>query len=129
MINELSIVPGTRAMVWGDRLYKNDVRTPNCYRPATIVCRYGRISTFIEREYGREAAKYPDLVDVVFDYKPERVSKGGPLSQGVVHGKLVTCPLHAWNIHLDTGCAVAPDRGCIKRYDVKVENNKIFIQL
>ncbi|MEJ2476832.1 MAG: class II D-tagatose-bisphosphate aldolase, non-catalytic subunit, partial [Desulfobacterales bacterium] len=33
------------------------------------------------------------------------------LSQGIVHGKKVTCPLHDWKIHLDTGLACADDPG------------------
>src|SRR5690349_10115286 len=38
--------------------------------------------------------------------------KGGPLSQGIVHGRKVACPLHDWKVHLDSGLAVAPDEGC-----------------
>ena len=38
--------------------------------------------------------------------------KGGPLSQGIVHGETVACPLHNWQIALDTGVARGPDVGC-----------------
>ena len=54
--------------------------------------------------------------------------KGGPLSQGIVHGKSVTCPLHSWNIELSSGCAVAPDEGCAQSFQVKVDDGFIWLQ-
>jgi nitrite reductase (NADH) small subunit len=36
--------------------------------------------------------------------------KGGPLSQGIVHGNSVTCPLHNWVIGLETGEVKGPTR-------------------
>jgi len=55
--------------------------------------------------------------------------KGGPLSQGIVSGKKVTCPLHGWNIGLEDGNAVAPDVGCAKKVDCKVEDGSVFLKL
>jgi nitrite reductase (NADH) small subunit len=52
--------------------------------------------------------------DEVFAMHDKCPHKGGPLSQGIVHGKRVTCPLHGWNIGLDDGQAVAPDVGGCK---------------
>jgi nitrite reductase (NADH) small subunit len=55
--------------------------------------------------------------------------KGGPLSQGIVHGKKVTCPLHGWNIGLEDGQAVAPDVGCARKVDSKVVGGHVFLKL
>ncbi len=55
--------------------------------------------------------------------------KGGPLSQGIVFGKKVACPLHNWNICLDDGNAVAPDVGCARSFPVKVEGGAVFLSL
>jgi nitrite reductase (NADH) small subunit len=55
--------------------------------------------------------------------------KGGPLSQGIVHGRQVTCPLHGWKIGLEDGNAVAPDKGCAKQISCKVEKGSIFLCL
>jgi len=55
--------------------------------------------------------------------------KGGPLSQGIVHGNTVTCPLHNWVIDLATGEAAAPDRGCVRRVPIRVEAGRILIGL
>ena len=67
--------------------------------------------------------------DEIFALRDECPHKGGPLSQGIVHGRKVTCPLHSWNIQLDSGEAVAPDEGCVARFPVKVEKNRVFVQL
>ncbi|RFA30775.1 nitrite reductase (NAD(P)H) small subunit [Alkalilimnicola ehrlichii] len=45
--------------------------------------------------------------------------KGGPLSQGIVHGDCVSCPLHGMKISLAEGKALAPDEGEVRRYPVK----------
>ena len=55
--------------------------------------------------------------------------KGGPLSQGIVHGNQVACPLHGWNIQLADGRAVAPDEGCAATFPVRVENGEVFLQI
>ncbi len=55
--------------------------------------------------------------------------RGGPLSQGIVHGARVTCPLHNFVIELDSGHAVAPDKGCVARYEVMVEAGRLRLAL
>jgi nitrite reductase (NADH) small subunit len=61
--------------------------------------------------------------DEVFALEDRCPHKGGPLSQGIVFGKRVSCPLHGWTVELADGCAVAPDRGCAKRFAVRVESD------
>ena len=67
--------------------------------------------------------------DEIFALRDECPHQKGPLSQGIVHGRRVTCPLHNWNIELDSGEAVAPDEGCAASYPVKVEGGKVFLSL
>jgi len=67
--------------------------------------------------------------DEIFALRDQCPHKGGPLSQGIVHGKKVTCPLHNWNINLDSGEAVAPDEGCAASYPIKLDGMKIFLSL
>jgi nitrite reductase (NADH) small subunit len=59
--------------------------------------------------------------DQVFALLDRCPHKGGPLSQGIVFGRRVSCPLHQWTIGLEDGCALAPDQGCAKRFAVRVE--------
>jgi nitrite reductase (NADH) small subunit len=54
--------------------------------------------------------------------------KGGPLSQGIVHGESVTCPLHNWVIALETGEVKGPDQGCARRVKSKVEDGVVYIE-
>lgn len=65
--------------------------------------------------------------DQVFAIKDECPHKGGPLSQGIVHGASVTCPLHNWRIDLATGEALGPDEGCTHAYPVKIENGRVYL--
>jgi nitrite reductase (NADH) small subunit len=53
---------------------------------------------------------------------------GGPLSQGIVHGEAVTCPLHNWVIGLQTGEAKGADTGCARRFDVRVEGGRVLLE-
>lgn len=53
--------------------------------------------------------------------------KGGPLSQGIVHGKAVTCPLHNWVISLETGAAQGADEGQVKTIALKIEAGRILL--
>ena len=67
--------------------------------------------------------------DGVFGLHDKCPHKGGPLSQGLVHGEQVTCSLHGWKLRLDTGEAVAPDVGCARRYPTKVESGSVFLEI
>ena len=65
--------------------------------------------------------------DKIFALLDRCPHKGGPLSQGIVFGEKVACPLHNWNIELDSGCATAPDEGCTRKYSVKVDAGQVFL--
>jgi nitrite reductase (NADH) small subunit len=53
--------------------------------------------------------------------------RGGPLSQGIVYGHRVACPLHNWSVELATGCAVAPDRGSTRAYPVRIAGDRVWL--
>jgi nitrite reductase (NADH) small subunit len=65
----------------------------------------------------------------VFAIEDHCPHKGGPLSQGIVHGAAVTCPLHNWVISLETGKAQGADEGAVRTIPVKVEEGQLFIAL
>jgi len=74
-----------------------------------------------------DIAIFRNTEDEVFALHDKCPHKGGPLSQGIVHGRTVTCPLHSWKIGLADGEAVAPDVGCTKPFTVKVENATVWL--
>ena len=69
---------------------------------------------------------HDDRIYAIEDHCPHR---GGPLSQGIVHGAVVTCPLHNWAISLDTGKALGADEGAVKTIPVRVEQGRIALGL
>lgn len=88
-----------------------------------------RLGARVLKRAGGDIAVFRTADDAVFALADKCPHKGGPLSQGIVHGKQVTCPLHGWNISLADGIAVAPDEGCSARYAAKCEAGSVFVRL
>lgn len=76
-----------------------------------------------------DIALFRDAEGEVFALHDKCPHKGGPLSQGLVAGRHVTCPLHGWKIGLADGEAQAPDQGCAGRPDLKVEDGVVYLKL
>ncbi|WP_279481930.1 nitrite reductase small subunit NirD [Aureimonas sp. SK2] len=66
-------------------------------------------------------AVFRTMDDKVFATEDRCPHKGGPLSQGIVHGGSVTCPLHSQVIALDTGVVQGPDEGRVRTFPVRVD--------
>ena len=69
---------------------------------------------------------HDDRIYAMEDHCPHR---GGPLSQGIVHGASVTCPLHNWVFSLETGRAQGADEGAAKTIPVKLVEGRILLGL
>jgi nitrite reductase (NADH) small subunit len=67
-----------------------------------------------------------DRVFALYDRCPH---KAGKLSQGIVHGDAVTCPLHNWVIGLADGQAKGPDEGCARTVPVRLDGRTILLGL
>jgi nitrite reductase (NADH) small subunit len=65
--------------------------------------------------------------DTIFALQDRCPHKGGPLSQGIVHGSCVTCPLHDWVVDLESGEARGPDEGRTPGFPVRVVGEEILI--
>ena len=76
-----------------------------------------------------DVAVFRTAGDQVFALRDACPHKGGPLSQGIVQGNSVTCPLHNWKIDLASGEALGPDEGCTNVFSTKVENGMVFLAL
>jgi nitrite reductase (NADH) small subunit len=83
----------------------------------------------VERAQGGAVAVFRNGEDKVFALLDRCPHKGGPLSQGIVFGESVACPLHNWTIGLADGCAKAPDEGCTQHFAVKVEAGVVHLDL
>lgn len=65
--------------------------------------------------------------DEVFAIDDTCPHKAGPLSEGIVHDRAVTCPLHNWVISLETGQVRGPDEGHVRTYGVRVDDGRILL--
>ena len=94
-----------------------------------VVTDIPKLGARVVRTADGDIAVFRTADDEVFALRDRCPHKGGPQSQGIVHGKRVACPLHDWKIHLDSGMAVAPDEGCAARFPVTVEGGRIMLSL
>jgi nitrite reductase (NADH) small subunit len=65
--------------------------------------------------------------DAVFALDDRCPHRGGPLSDGIVHGRSVTCPLHNWVISLETGAAQGADEGRVATIPCRVEGGRVLV--
>ena len=81
----------------------------------------------VARAKGMDVAVFRNAQDEVFALLDRCPHKGGPLSQGMVFGSSVACPMHNWTIGLCTGQAAAPDEGCTPSFSVKVDSGAVYL--
>jgi len=98
----------------------------------TLICKIDDIpvlgSRRVERAQGLDVAVFRNTQDEVFALLDRCPHKGGPLSQGIVFGTSVACPLHNWTIGLCDGQASAPDEGCTPKFEVKLDGGQVFLK-
>lgn len=96
-----------------------------------LVCQVQDIpvlgSRRVSRARGLDVAVFRNDAGQVYALLDRCPHKGGPLSQGIVFGSRVACPLHNWTFGLDDGRALAPDEGSTPAFAVKVEDGGVFL--
>ncbi len=97
----------------------------------TPICKLDDIPVLGSRRVARDGhtavAVFRNTEDKVFALLDRCPHKGGPLSQGIVFGESVACPLHNWTVGLDDGCARSPDEGCTPRFSVQVDGDTVML--
>ena len=96
-----------------------------------VICRVDDIpvlgSRRVARTAGLDVAVFRNDQNQVFALLDRCPHKGGPLSQGIVFGTSVACPLHNWTIDLTGGCAKAPDEGCTPKFSVHIADGTVHL--
>ena len=96
-----------------------------------IICRVEDIPVLgarrVSRRQGMDVAVFRNDRNDVFALLDRCPHKGGPLSQGIVMGSRVACPLHNWTIGLCDGLVAAPDDGCTPRFACKVDGGQVYL--
>ena len=88
-----------------------------------------RLGARVVKSQQGDIAVFRNAEDEVFALRDKCPHKGGPLSQGIVFGRTVSCPLHNLNIQLEDGHAVKPDEGCTASFLAKVEKGRVYLYL
>lgn len=95
------------------------------------ICKLEDIPVLGARRFNRDDGKviaiFRNADDKVFALQDKCPHKGGPLSQGIVFGESVACPLHNWCISLNDGCATLPDVGQVERFATRVDDGKVVL--
>ncbi|WP_025917316.1 nitrite reductase small subunit NirD [Herminiimonas sp. CN] len=98
-----------------------------------LICKLADIPVLgarvLQRAGKPDVAIFRNSEDKVFALLDRCPHKGGQLSQGIVYGERVACPMHNWNIELDSGCAAAPDQGCAQKFSVQVEAGDVYLDV
>lgn len=97
----------------------------------TAICRVDDIPRLgarrVARPQGVAVAVFRTADDRVYALLDRCPHKGGPLSQGIVFGDAVACPLHNWSIALADGNARAPDEGCTPSFACQVVEGQVWL--
>ena len=85
------------------------------------------------RRVTRSGAALPIAVfrtaeDEIFALVDSCPHRAGPLSEGIVQGCAVACPLHGWVVNLANGAAEAPDEGSTHAVPVRLDGGRIWLQ-
>lgn len=88
-----------------------------------------KLGARVVRTADKEIGVFRTDDDRVFAINNSCPHKGGPLSQGIVYGDKVACPLHSWKISLVDGKAEEPDVGQTACFQVKVEEGIVYLQV
>ena len=97
----------------------------------TRICRLDELPVLgargVERRGADNVAVFRTASDRIFALRDRCPHKGGPLSQGIVYGERVACPLHNWNVDRRSGCAIAPDEGCVESFPIRVDAGMVYL--
>ena len=95
-------------------------------RTGSVPRREGRVVTLGERELA-----IFNLGDRFLAVENRCPHQGGPLSDGIVSGCTVVCPLHAWKVRLDTGAVDRPGgtEACVRTFATRVEGDVVLVEV
>jgi nitrite reductase (NADH) small subunit len=106
-----------------------DVDVTPVWKRVCVLDEIPRLGSRVVKTIVGNIAVFRTAGNEVFALRDECAHKQGPLSQGIVHGSTVTCPLHGWKFELATGVALEPDVGNTRVFRVKVEDEHVWLAL
>jgi nitrite reductase (NADH) small subunit len=76
-----------------------------------------------------KAVAVANVAGKIFAINNTCLHRGGPLGQGLLEGKVVTCPWHGWQFDVTTGTAVQNPAAGVDCYAAEVRGQDLFIDL
>jgi len=89
----------------------------------------------IPRSYGKVVQAGGKLIalfkmqDTVYAIDNECPHRGGPIGEGSVRGKLVSCPWHLWAFDITSGQCVSNLYGHVRSYAVSVDGDDVWVMV
>ena len=76
---------------------------------------------------GKDVAlfKVEGKVHAIFAVCPHQ---GGPLAEGGIDGKVVTCPWHGWEFDVTSGACTFNDRIKVPAFRVREEGDDVYVE-
>jgi nitrite reductase (NADH) small subunit len=99
-------------------------------RPWVEICEIDKIperGCRVVRTGQGDIALFRTTSDEIFALENRCPHKGGPLSEGIVHDRKVTCPLHNWVIGLEDGEATGADKGSVRSFPVRLKDGRVYL--
>ncbi len=81
-------------------------------------------------DIGKKRIMLSSFDDQIFAVDAYCTHERADLSEGIVNGCNIACPLHSSEFDLRTGeVQTPPAETSLRKYDVKLENGEIFVQI
>jgi nitrite reductase (NADH) small subunit len=87
----------------------------------------------IPKNYGKVVQADGKLIalfrmqETVYAIDNECPHRGGPLGEGSVRGKLVSCPWHLWAFDITSGQCLSNPYGHVRSYPVHISNDEVWV--
>ena len=89
----------------------------------------------IPRNYGKVVQVGGKLIalfklqDTIYAIDNECPHRGGPIGEGSVKGKIVSCPWHLWAFDITSGQCLSNPYGQVRSYPVSVEGDDVWVMI
>ena len=80
-----------------------------------------------EVKVGEKAVALANVEGKYYAISNECLHRGGPLGEGTLAGKVVTCPWHMWEFDVTTGKACLNPEAGVATYPVEIRGDVVFV--
>ncbi|MBV8513708.1 MAG: Rieske (2Fe-2S) protein [Acidobacteria bacterium] len=87
------------------------------------------VGTIKEVNIGRTALAVANIGGTYHAINNTCLHRGGPLGEGTLEGKIVTCPWHGWQFDLTNGKSVENPAAGVAYYPTELRGGEVFVDL